>query len=287
MQNHQYLEIGAQKFWEELAPDFHICDSAFFSAIPLLKPSDEEGAYINELLVHEGYFQSKANWNVDCARMAALARKLSDNNIFPVFAFIYDEFWLPFMQLHEVYAAILGDAYYVLPDFWIWNVDPQKGESGWRAHRDKNRNALLSNGAPKTLTTWIPLSEATPLNGCMYVVPAMLDPTYNTENEQLRQFEYSSIRALPAKPGDFFMWNQAVLHWGGQSSPRAQESRVSMAFEFQRADVEPFNTPLLKPLTILSFEDRLKLIAKQILQYQHMYPLGEELKAAAEMMISS
>jgi len=33
------------------------------------------------------------------------------------------------------------------------------------------------------LTTWIPLSRATPLNGCLYIVPAPLDPTYATPDE--------------------------------------------------------------------------------------------------------
>jgi hypothetical protein len=58
------------------------------------------------------------------------------------------------------------------------------------------------------------------------------------------------------------------------------ETRVSMAFEFQRSDVAPFNEPLLEPAQIQPFESRLKLIAKQVLQYKHMYgitPLVERL----------
>ena len=159
----------------------------------------------------------------------------------------------------------------MLPDFWVWNIDPGKGEAGWKPHRDKGRSSLDDDGSPKSVTVWIPLSEATPLNGCMYLVPAYLDPTYNTDEESQHEFEYSSIRALPGEPGDFFMWNQAVLHWGSKSSPRATVPRASMAVEFQRADVEAFNRPLISPLSPPPFEVRLKLIAKQVLQYQHMY----------------
>ena len=43
---------------------------------------------------------------------------------------------------------------------------------------DKGRRALFEDGSPKSLTTWIPLSNATALNGCMYIVPALHDPTF-------------------------------------------------------------------------------------------------------------
>ena len=81
----------------------------------------------------------------------------------------------------------------------------------------------------------------------MYLVPANGDPTYASLQEKEFRFALEAVRALPAAPGDFLVWNQAVLHWGSRSTPRAEESRVSMAFEFQRLDVPPFNRPLLPP----------------------------------------
>src|SRR5581483_4001555 len=146
-----------------------------------------------------------------------------------------------------LYRELLGGKYCFLPDFWVWNVDPAKGDAGWQPHRDKGRVALFDDGSPKSLTTWIPLSSSTPLNGCMYIVPAMHDMTYGTAEEANWKFDYSSIRALPGEPGDFFIWNQAVLHWGSKTSPRAKESRISIAFEFQRADIPAFNNPLIDP----------------------------------------
>jgi hypothetical protein len=220
--------------------------------------------------------------------MADTVRSLSAANLSPVFAYVFDEFWYPFFKLHRLYAALLGGRYCLLPDFWVWNVDPKKGEAGWTPHRDKGRRALLDDGSPKSLTTWMPLSPATPLNGCIYIVPAQLDPTYGTADEKKRQFEYASIRALPGNPGDFFIWNQAVLHWGGRTSSRAAESRVSMAFELQPADVPAFNDPVIDPLRVMSFEQRLKLISKQIYQYRHMYPLDPKVaEFALELMAQS
>ncbi len=268
-------------FWQSLAPQFHLADPSFYQNISALDITPDRQRAVRELLRSEGYVQGNAEWGVRPDAMAALVRKLSAANISPVFAFLFDEFWLPFAKLHLVYADILGINYHLLPDFWVWDVNPQRGEAGWKPHRDRGRSALLPDGMPISLTTWIPLSIATPLNGCMYIVPASRDPTYGSPDENEWRFEYPAIRALPAAPGDYFMWNQAVLHWGSMTSPRAPESRVSMAFEFQRTDAAAFNTPLIPPLTILPFELRLQLIAKQVLQYRHMYEVDPAIEQMA------
>jgi hypothetical protein len=179
-----------------------------------------------------------------------------------------------------VIGHFLGADYKMLPDFWAWHVDPRKAESGWGPHVDRLRhNPLAPDGTPLSLTCWIPLSNADPLNSCMYVVPAFLDPFYRRHMERQANPRPETIRALPAKPGDYLIWNQAVLHWGSPSSEFAESPRMSMAIEFQRGDISPFNAPLLD--RIPNFERRLNLLAKQILQYRHMYHFTEELVALA------
>jgi len=177
------------------------------------------------------------------------------------------------VQQARILGGFLGDDFRILPDFWVWHVDPTKGESGWRPHRDKGRVALNADGSPKSLTMWVPLTQATPMNGCMYILPASRDPGYNTVNESDLKFDYPDIRALPAEPGQVLCWNQSVLHWDSRTSPFASEARISVALEFQRGDITPFNLPLLNPRQLPSFETRLQLIAKQILQYAHMHAL--------------
>ena len=60
-----------------------------------------------------------------------------------------------------------------------------------------------------------------------------------------------------------------------------------MAFEFQRADVRPFNTPSeIESLNLLTFEVRLKLVAKQLLQYRHMYKLDPPVEQIAMELIA-
>jgi hypothetical protein len=278
-------QLSRIEYWKSLAPnlhidvDWHVYDSESLTPLQIL----DLVATLNE----DGYCQGSLDWGLDLKLMSETIRRMSEVDLPPVFAFIYDEFWIPFFKLRNIYACILGDDYRMLPDFWIWNVDPKKGDSGWKPHRDKGRKALFEDGTAKSVTSWIPLTEATPLNSCIYIVPAMYDETYATAEEMTWKFEYRSVRALPAKPGDFFIWNQAVLHWGSRSSRRASESRISMAVEFQRADVAPFNEPLLDPHRPPAFKERLRLIAKQILQYQKMYSLDPNIASFATQILDA
>ena len=243
-----------REHWLALAPGLHIEDRSLLENVAYLELAPGVAAQFRD----DGYLQGSADWGLDVKLMADTVRALSAANLSPLFAYVYDEFWYPFFKLHLLHAELLGGGYCLLPDFWILDVDPKKGGAGWRPHRDKGRRSLFDDGSPKSLTTWIPLSTATPLNGCLYVVPAQHDPTYATAEETEMKFEYQSIRALPANPGDFVIWNQAIFHWGGKTSPQAAESRVSMAFQFQRADVPPFNAPLIEPLAVLPFAARLQ-----------------------------
>ena len=265
--------------WQAFLPHLHIEDAANLQEPPTSALDAATAAAIREQFKTEGYIHaSNFDWGVDMNAMAQAVLSLAAAGAPPVFAFVYDEFWLPFRRLKPLYELLLGN-YAMLPDVWMWKVDPKKNEAGWPPHRDKGRGSLFPDRSPKSLTAWIPLTTATPLNGCIYVLPAMFDPVYGTEQDNDYKMALPHVRALPAKPGDFLMWTHALLHWGSQSSPRAPENRISMAIEFQRVDVPPYREPLLNPDKLLTFESRLALIARQFGQYKHM-DASEEFEAA-------
>lgn len=233
-------------------------------------------------MAKEGYFGDSDEFlAVVAPSIGETVKRVHELGLPPVFVWIYDAPWRCYQRLAPVISHFIGEDYKVLPDFWTWHVDPQRNQTGWGPHRDKSRMCLTPAGKPLSLTCWIPLSEATPLNGCMYIVPAHLDPAYNKPSYNGPPFSAYAVRALPAVPGDYFIWNQAVLHWGGPTSEFAESPRMSMALEFQRGDVAPYNQPLLDPATLPSFAWRLRLIGKQILQYRHMYGYSEALTALA------
>ena len=201
------------------------------------------------------------------------------------FAFVYDEFWLAFQGLSDFISATLGADYLALPDFWAWHVPASDQGAGWGPHRDRVQPTLDDDNSPHSLTVWLPFSDATPLNGCMYVLPAHLDDRFANRvfdgPDNIRVYDPQAIRALPAPAGSLLAWNQALLHWGGRASRLANAPRISVAFEFQRADRPAFNQPLLDPARLPSFRERLGLIGKQVLQYRHMYPLAPDVERVA------
>lgn len=275
-------EMTREGFWRDTFPELTI-GGRQPDARAVLGP-DRLGTVTERMRV-EGYFQEADPELVDlAARLSRAIERCASLSIPPVFVFLFDEAWQVFDRQRETLASLLGPGFQVLPDFWAWRVDPQAGQAGWRPHRDKGYLSLRPDGTPMSLTVWVPLTEAKPANGCMYLLPADRDPVYGTENENNWKVDFPAIRALPGKPGDWFCWNQAVLHWGSQTSKFCHEPRISIALEYQRGDIPPMNEPLLGTSPRMSFDERLRLIAKQILQYQHMYPLPQPMRDFAQAL---
>jgi Phytanoyl-CoA dioxygenase (PhyH) len=248
-------------------------------------PADSRFATAPDRLTREGYFQGRDEvLGHHAPRLADAVERCVSMGIPPAFVFLFDEAWECFGRLRPLARALLGDGYLWLPDFWAWHVSAARDESGWRPHRDRGRSALRADGAPISLTLWIPLTDATPDTSCIYAVPADRDPTYATPDEDHWQIDLPNIRALPALPGEFLCWNQALLHWGSRASPCSPRPRMSMALECQRGDAPPFNTPLLSPRASLSFTQRLTLVVKQVLQYRHMVAVPLDLDALAKRL---
>lgn len=265
-------DVKHPDYWRERFPDLHIGEllTDTFRADALAAARPESTARNLERLQVDGYFQGRDD---TLARLApvlgAAATRCRTLGISPLFLFLFDEAWLCFHALHTHVSAILGD-YRVLPAFWVWHVDPYTSQAGWPPHRDKGRHALDQDGNPLAVTAWIALSEATPLSSCMYILPKSRDPVYGTEKENEWQVDFSSIRALPAKPGEFFFWDQSVLHWGSTGSPYADGPRISMALEFQRADREAYVKPLMPALVNPAFDIRLWLISRSIREHNEV-----------------
>jgi len=270
------------EFWRELCPYLGIETR---TALPEAALGDVTELF--ERLRHEGYVNVAGVLGPgtveplrDCIAL------LHERQIPLAFAFVYDEFWQVFQSLSRFMEAALGTSYRALPDFWVWHVPASEQAMGWGPHRDRVQPTLDDDNSPHSLTVWLPFTDATPLNGCIYMLPAHLDERFKLrrwdgeDNTQVK--EPQNVRALPAPAGSFLAWNQGVLHWGGRASRLAEGPRASAAFEFQRGDRVAFNQPLLDPSRMPAFGERLGLIGKQVLQYRHMYPLTPDVQRVAE-----
>ena len=275
------LDVESLDHWRALCPKLHVEGG-------LGQPMFDIGN-VNELVGNlrlEGYVNTPGVLGQSVFEpLRTCVETLHEAGIPLAFAFVYDEFWLAFQGISRFIEAALGKDYFALPDFWVWHLTASEQATGFAPHRDRVQPTLDPDNSPHSLTVWLPLSDATPLNGCIYVLPAQHDERFsrrvwdgpgNTAVENVQ-----NIRAVPAQAGSFLAWNQSILHWGGRASRRAEGPRTSAAFEFQRGDKPPFNEPLLDPQRIPPFAERLGLIGKQVLQYQHMYPLTPDVERLA------
>lgn len=262
--------ITSVDYWRQLAPHLTIGEGGCSPDRPHWQADDAFRTSLSRRLVHHGYFQMPgALSEAQAAELAAGIVTLRDAGWMPVFCFVYDAYWQAFWQVRQALALSLGDAYRMLPSMWAWYIEPSDGAGGWRPHRDRGRETLRADLTPTATTVWIPLTDALPDNGCMHVVPAHIDPNYE-DNASTRAWMHD-IRALPAPAGTALSWNHNLLHWGGRSSDFAPHPRISVSIEFQSGDVPAWDAPLLDPLRLPSFEQRLALICKGLLQYRHMH----------------
>lgn len=269
-------EATSIAFWRELCPELTIEGGATPAPRAQL-PSVESLA---SLIATEGYVQQAGVFTPeDIAPLRECILRLHRRGISPGFAFIYDQFWAIHQGLAPYLAAILGEDYRVIPAFWAWCVEPSNDAAGWGAHRDRP-NSLGADGRPLSLTVWLPLTDTTPLNGCMYLIPAHLDPDIAARRfdgravERLTPETLQNIRALPATAGSLLSWHQEVLHWGSRASARGGHPRVSISLEFQRGEAPPFASSLLRREEMPSFHARLGLIGKLIGSYAKRQKVG-------------
>ncbi|ORB27648.1 phytanoyl-CoA dioxygenase family protein [Mycolicibacterium parafortuitum] len=280
-------EVQRREFWHGLCS--HMTIDGGGAARPAAVGDTDA---LMSILKREGYIQvPDAFSELSTAPISQAVTTLAQRGIPLPFAFVYDELWLAFQGLAAFLTTVLGEDYRALPDFWVWYVQPNENAAGWGPHRDRVQPTLEPDNSPHTLTVWLPFTDATPLNGCMYVLPAHHDPRFmerrwdgDGNNVVLNP---QDIRALPAAAGSLLAWNQAVLHWGSRGSRLGTAPRISAAFEFQRGDRAPFNNPLLDPGRMPTFTERLGLIGKQVLQYRHMYPLSDDVAAIATTLFDS
>ncbi len=260
--------------WRALLPGLHI--EQLPADAPVLAVDEALRTALLGGLLAEGYYQHGPL--VPATRTAPLAEAvlaLRAAGLPLELAFAFDEFWQVSSWFRPLLETVLGPGFRQLPALTIWCVDGPL-DAGWKPHRDR-RDALLPSGMPGALSVWLPLTEATPLNGCIYVLPAHLDPHYGTgEVHEQMLLAAQDVRALPSPAGAFLCWNHELLHWGGRSSSRAAGPRISIGLEYQRGDLPPFRAPLIDPLAAPPLAHRLGLIGDSILVYDSMRPTSDE-----------
>jgi hypothetical protein len=266
-------DVTSIDYWRRLNPECDISDRPFpESPVPYPICPEATGRHLVQIR-KEGYFQTAPV--VDSAEVSKLRRCITTvvSHGHPAsYALVYDEFYHVMGKLTNVLSPVLGPDYQLVPDEYdAYYIRPDDRSAGSPPHRDSLRTAtsVEPDGMPTLVNTWIPLTDATALNSCIYVLPAHLDPHYprhggasSPDRIDLRSSDLPNIRALPAPAGSVLCWSTHLLHWGARSSEYAAQPRISFAMYYQSRRVPPYHEVTMDIPFPLSFLDRLRLIEK-------------------------
>jgi len=255
-------------FWRQLNPDLTITEYSRSDWGPY-RLNAQQKKDVRESLIEEGYFHLNSVFDPAELKKLADAAKVLHREQWPtVFAFVYDEFWHIQNRYRDILTEMLGKDHRLMPNIWVFYINPDNESKGWGPHRDRQKIVnLRPDGTPLSINFWTPLTDATPLNGCMYALPACRDRYYSTNTSTTLAEDLQDIRALPAPVGSVLGWNETVFHWGARSSNRASEPRIAIASVFQSTECGAFETPLLPVGQLLPFEMRVGLIAQQFSRF--------------------
>jgi Phytanoyl-CoA dioxygenase (PhyH) len=258
------------EYWRSLYPPFSICANAPLA--PDLPPLDATtlAGYARGLDQY-GYFASESpiarSLTAPLLECVETVRKAGWP---PAFAYVYDELWTLWRAapIAQILTAALGDGYRWIPHGWCHYLQPVRGASGWPPHIDGN--------LPNRMSIWIPLTDATLDNGCIYLVPKDMNTSAVGERRELRDASNLQMRellqrgrAIPAPAGSILGWQFRILHWGSTAHSPGNP-RVSLVLEFIAANKAPIKNelPLFDPADRLpDLPMRLHSIGRAIRQY--------------------
>lgn len=257
------LAIASQspEFWRRPAPELTISDTQ-----PAHQITREPGQSSAERarLVNDGFLRLKQpGLDAPIADIAKAMDRIVSSGLPAAFIGVYDEVWSLISQLNSVVDGLFVDGAAMVPDFWACHS--ATSGAGISAGRKRAAEGVFRDGTPKNVTVWLPLTQATPDNGCVYVVPAGQDRNYGKPQAERADASLPGIRALPAEAGDVLIWNGETYHWQARPDRHCEDGPLmSLTWEFQSAELPPLEGVVIDSYPYAPFETRLALLARQM-----------------------
>jgi hypothetical protein len=259
-------------YWRTLCPELGIMSTKSLDYLQDTPLSSEQAAWACAHLERHGYFQIPGIIvQTAVERMYKCVETLRNSGWPPVFSFMYDEFW----AIERTPSVInflnrkLGTGYVQAAGVWTYRVEPQVRASGWSPHVD-------SRNDEERITLWIPLTDATIGNGCMYVIPRDRVPPnlptcyldWTTISKDDLGILLRNVTPLPATAGSVLGWSNSLIHWGGRALESSSFPRISIGVEFmtERATPRSWEKPVYD-LKLPDFATRINAIGQSLLYY--------------------
>ena len=289
-----------KEFWQKLCPNLTITDDLSVGASSF--GTKEEYQRRKERLVEDGYVLVDDTIEGEKATqsLAAAITELHKTHSLPAtFVLLFDETWRLAARASSLLSNSTNPNNVFNFDMLAWYIDPREGAAGFSPHRDRQPDDVQGsfhsdNKMAKYVTMWLALSNATPENSCLYVIPKPYDPGYTDGDDESDdgpdplaralsdKCAYQNIRALPRKAGQSLLFTHRILHWGSRGNPNSHDKtpRVAISFvcsdpSFEKPYLNNFSLgddePLLPP-----FKIRLLLVCAQLLIYYQRFDLPKD-----------
>ena len=273
-----------------------------------------ETAKENELFSSKREYERKSGFQRECQHLTEMIEFLDEKcGLNPTWSLVFDSYWVLARRVEKIVQEISGGKDNRLNfDALVWRVrnvneeDEKRGESNNTAtmtaftpHRDRQpkdtRKSFREDESPKYCTIWIPLTNATCENSCLYVIPRKCDEGY-TEGDDDTNLEktplekclkdkkaYQNITACPVDVGEAVVFTHRTIHWGSKPRDNYQgEPRVNVSFgfsddSFERAYLKNRNGVKVTEdaedvQSLPTLKERLVLIASQMIVYHERFP---------------
>jgi hypothetical protein len=271
----------SREFWRELCPELSITESPFSAARADYEVGNDIVASAAVQIRTEGYFRTGPIVSRDdTIRLANAVSAIVSRGFPATFVLVYDDLWQMLLRVRKLVGALLGGhGFCMTRDVWVYYVraasesrSQVKEDQGWGPHRDGSSTitTLRGDGTPQLIGVWIPFTDATVEQSCIYVLPANRDPNYPDmlAATGLPLSALQGIRALPVQAGAVLGWNEYTLHWGSCPTGTSDVPRISVAARYQTRDIPSFDTSYLEVDSPLDFTDRLGIVGTLVRRYR-------------------
>jgi hypothetical protein len=214
---------------------------------------------------------------------------LRDAGLDPTWVFMYDEAWEYLNDARNVFEDDILNGLRCNYDVLAWIVDPivDAETTAFCPHRDRQPDdapgSFRSDGTAKYSTIWMPLTDATPENSCLYCIPRPYDPGYfegdcdDVDVDPMRvaldgKAAYQRIRAMPCRAGGAVAFTHRLIHWGSVGEGKEGAPRINLSCGFADDDYEP--PYLAHQPDVPTVEERAGLIAAQLISYHERFRPG-------------
>ena len=289
----------SKQFWEDMCPNLSISDDLFIGASSF-GTKEGECERRKERLIDDGYALVDDTIEGEHATqsLADAIMELHKTHSLPAtIILLYDETWRLAARAASTLTNSTHSKNHFNFDMLAWYIDPREGAAGFSPHRDRQpddvKGSFHDDKVAKYVTMWLALTDATPENSCLYVIPKTFDPGYTTGDDESDdgpdpltralpdKCAFQNIRALPRRAGQSLLFTHRIMHWGSRGNPNSHDKTPRVAISFVCSDPS-FEKPYLKGISLEDdealppFKVRLLLVCAQLLIYYQRFDLPKD-----------